>query len=225
MRAWLAALAVLALASPAGAAQDGGRGLRSRAPANPTAVIASEIALNRLAREEGEWKALLEMAAPDAELFVPERVAAQDWLKGRGERGVVTRRDPYAAWMSCDASRGAVYGGWSQDGSHGRFVSFWLRDEKGGYKWLRRYAFPGTDPAGAPDMLSARVADCSKVDTGAAKTSPVSDEEELRELESDDNSLKWTWISGAEGKPQVIIRMWEGKEFVTVFTTDEGFVE
>src|SRR3546814_14659984 len=51
--------------------------------ANPSAFIAAEIRFAQRAQEEGQWTAFRETAHPDAVMFVPERVKAQDWLKSQ----------------------------------------------------------------------------------------------------------------------------------------------
>ncbi|HMO67083.1 MAG TPA: hypothetical protein PKE25_00180, partial [Novosphingobium sp.] len=48
-------------------------------PANPSAVIAAEIAFARMAQEKGQWTAFRTHAAKDGVMFVPQMVLAQDW--------------------------------------------------------------------------------------------------------------------------------------------------
>ena len=48
--------------------------------ANPSAVIATELAFAREAREKGQWTAFRKFAAEDAVMFVPGAVAARPWL-------------------------------------------------------------------------------------------------------------------------------------------------
>ena len=49
--------------------------------ANPSKVIATELAFARTAQEKGQWTAFAEFATDDATMFVPEPVNAKDWLK------------------------------------------------------------------------------------------------------------------------------------------------
>jgi len=129
--------------------------------ANPTALIAAEIALSQLAGEKGQWTAMRDTAAPGAEVFAPAPVNALEWLKRQENPPVATKWEPQAVWMSCDGSIGVVEGSWSQGEASGRFASVWQRQEKGEYKWLLHQ--DGADQAARtapPDMLSAIVADC-----------------------------------------------------------------
>ena len=51
---------------------------------NPSAFIAAEIGFARLAQDKGQWTAFRETSAPEAVMFVPQRVKARDWLKSGG---------------------------------------------------------------------------------------------------------------------------------------------
>src|SRR3546814_15677912 len=68
--------------------------------ANPSAFIAAEIRFAQRAQEEGQWTAFRETAHPDAVMFVPERVKAQDWLK--------SQKDPAAAEIGRASCRAGV---------------------------------------------------------------------------------------------------------------------
>lgn len=131
-----------------------------RAYANPSALIAAEIGLHQLAEKKGLWKAYREEAAPGAELLVPDPVPAEPWLKGRAEPAELPGWQPYAAWISCDGSYGAVEGGWTEGGLSGLYAAIWQRQEDGSYKWLMRQRIGQDRPVSAPDMLSAHVAEC-----------------------------------------------------------------
>lgn len=152
----LCAAGLLLATAAAASAQDRGRG----SYANPSALIAAEIALRHLAEEKGQWAAWRENAAPGAELLAPDPVAADPWLKGRSEPAKLPGWEPYAAWISCDGSFGAVEGGWREPGSTGRYAAVWQRQEDGGYKWVIRQRIGHDHDIAAPDMLSARVAEC-----------------------------------------------------------------
>src|SRR3546814_5917844 len=80
-------LPALALLSLAGCASPSGRGDLYDRPlaANPSAFIAAELAFARLAQDKGQWTAFRETAAADAVMFMPQRVLARDWLKGRAD--------------------------------------------------------------------------------------------------------------------------------------------
>ncbi|MGZ3199005.1 MAG: hypothetical protein ACXWI5_04185, partial [Croceibacterium sp.] len=72
---------VLVSAVCAGSGEARRNGLRPTA--NPSAVIATELAYSRAAQEKGQWTAFRDYAADDAIMFDPQTVKAKDWLKGR----------------------------------------------------------------------------------------------------------------------------------------------
>ncbi|MGN6692381.1 MAG: hypothetical protein ACTHJU_15705, partial [Sphingopyxis sp.] len=91
MRKLFVAATMLALvASGAVAARERNRPLA----ANPSGFIAAEIAFARLAQDKGQWTAFRETAAPDAVMFVPQRVRAQDWLKSKKDPAEAVKWQP-----------------------------------------------------------------------------------------------------------------------------------
>ncbi|MBU0792504.1 MAG: hypothetical protein KJ752_00875, partial [Alphaproteobacteria bacterium] len=86
-RAALTGLAALVLSVASGPAQTQRMPLPSVGPgtANPSAVVAAELGLARLAREEGQWTALRKEAEKDAVIFAPGPVNAPDWLKQQAD--------------------------------------------------------------------------------------------------------------------------------------------
>lgn len=148
--------------------------------ANPSAVIAADLALARAAQEQGQWTALAERAAADATLYVPEPVNALQWLKGRANPPVPDRWQPHQAWSSCDGSLAATHGArQAPDGAPGQYLTVWQRQRNGSYKWLLDVAGPVAQPLARPDMLPATVADCAR--SGTASGTPS----------APDTSLSW----------------------------------
>lgn len=218
---------LLAAATPA-QAQDRGlpRGeradrvsARSRAAlnANPTAVIAAEIALGQLARAKGQWTALRETAAPQAVIFTPEPVDAAQWLKRQDNPPVAARWEPEAAWMSCDGSIGVVEGSWTRGEETGRFASVWQRQEKGEYGWLlHQDGGDQAEPTAPSDMLSAIVADCPerppRRSDEAGPAAPNRTKEQVPPVDameggSDDGTLTWKSGSDASGHRRLLVRI------------------
>jgi hypothetical protein len=143
---------------------------RTRGPlkpvANPSEVIAAELAFARLAQEKGQWSAFRATAAKDAEMFVPQRVKAADWLKGRAEPAQAVKWQPHTVWSSCDGSFAVTRGGWSSDNASGTFATVWQRQQNGGHKWVADMSLTSDGPVRPPEMIAARVAEC-KVRPGA----------------------------------------------------------
>jgi len=169
---------VLAAALTAGplAAQEQGEGhgsrenprghgpLRGPGWADPSDVLAAEIAFARAAQDKGQWTAFRQTAARDAQMFAgspisaPVRVAA--YLKGRADPAVPLKWQPHAAWMACDGSYAVTRGAWQSGKSNGWFITVWQRQEKGGYKWVLDQGDDLKSPLEAPEFLTAEVADC-----------------------------------------------------------------
>lgn len=126
---------------------------------NPSALIAAESAFARLAREKGQWTAFAETAAETAEMFVPERVLAKAWLKGRANPPVPVQWQPSAVWISCDGGTGVTFGAVRGEGN-GWFSTVWERQKKGGYKWVLDQGGTLSAPLRNSDFITGKVADC-----------------------------------------------------------------
>lgn len=151
--------AALLIASPVLAAKrgPGGHGI-----ANPSALIATEVALGQMAAKKGQAKALRAFAADEASPLQPlvgKRAAAQVWISCDGSLGV---------------TRGDVKG---PDNSVGTYVTVWRRQKNGTYRWV-------LDQTGAPGpasddfaMITARIAACPPRSTAPAANSGAGDKE------------------------------------------------
>lgn len=161
----LLATAVPALAQPAPPPDAGeGAGRPQRAYANPSALIAADIAFARLAREKGQWTAFRDMADDAAEMFEPARVLAKTALKDRADPAAPVQWATRAAWISCDGSAGLTYGGWNGPAAtaQGEYVTVWQRQLKGKlpWKWLLDDGGALAQPLPEADWAEGKVADC-----------------------------------------------------------------
>lgn len=174
-----ALLAALAASLVAGCASDGPRargnrldlgGPRDRVEfrANPSAVIAAELAFARLAQEKGQWTAFLETSTGDAVMFVPQPVNARDWLRRQTNPAQAVRWQPHQVWSSCDGTL-AVTKGASQrpDGTAGYFTTVWARQRDGDYKWVLDQGDVLEQPLAAPELIAGKVAECTRPDAPA----------------------------------------------------------
>lgn len=232
MRLWMAV--ALLLAAGAAHAQDAGPGVdrleRREASerqgkqgggqplfaANPSALVAAEIELKLLSQREGQWKSLLKAAAPNAELFVPERVLAAEWLRERAEPESAADWEPLEVWMSCDGSYGVVRGTWRQPDAAGRFMTLWQRQEDGSYKWLLGGGNRHPESHADTDMIAAHVADCSRNET--APTSAAAAGDGGRPVASDDKSLYWNTAQQAGRAWSFDLHSWSGTVYESVFS-------
>lgn len=192
-----------------------GRAAGLHSLANPSALIAAELALGRLARKDGEWKALRETAADEAEMFVPERVRAADWLKTRDGPGEPTRRDGRSVWMSCDGSFGVVHGIWQRRGNTGGFVTVWQRQKDRSYKWLLDFRDAGGEVDAKPqgdtlEMITARVADCLS-NQGSVPSG------DFQFSASKDRSIHWREGLLADGRWDFGLQGWNGQDYAVLF--------
>lgn len=184
--------------------------------ANPSAFVAAEIAFARLAQEKGQWTAFRERAHPDAVMFVPQRVAARDWLKGRKDPPEAVRWQPHAVYVSCDGNAGATTGAWQRGTEQGYFTTVWLRDpRKGEMRWVLDHGDALAEPREAPDFIAARQAACDSrpPDTTDAAAEAGEDGAVGR---APDRTLSWTSSVRADASRRVTIRLWNGSEMAAV---------
>jgi hypothetical protein len=207
------AIAALLLSVIAGAAAPA----RERRPlaANPSAFIAAEIAFSRLAQEKGQWTAFRETAAPEAVMFVPQRVVARDWLRSQKDPAEAVKWQPHAVYASCDGNVGVTTGAWQKGPANGYFTTVWLRDpKKGKLSWTLDHGDTLTTPREAPEFIGAKQAACGSrpgvpIEAGAAG-------EDMVVGLSPDQTLSWTSTVRADKSRRVTIRLWDGKTMATV---------
>jgi hypothetical protein len=178
----------------------------SQAPtagAPPAGPVEAERAFALMAQTDGQWTAFRAFAAPDAVMFVPGEVNAQQWLAGREDPPVPVMWWPGAAWLSCDGRLAVTTGPWVRDGGRlrGFFTTVWQRQADGGWKWLLDHGDTLTEPRGAPDRPEVRRASCDPAAPAA---------------EGSDGSLLWDVELAADGAREVVIRLWNGREHEVV---------
>lgn len=190
--------------------------------ANPSALLAVEIAMKQLAVQIGRSEALRQFAAPDAVMFVPQRVAAAGWLKDNKALPPIDW-DVHRVVISCDGKAGVTTGAWRAPGDvHGYFTTVWQRYEKAGdnAKWLWTLTHDDRldTPLAAPDFVKTDIASCK----GRAPTSITAPSEgvELRQGLSRDQSLSWTWQYRADRSRSLEVKIWDGEKIVTLFTNN-----
>ena len=193
------------------------RGLRPTA--NPSAVVAAELAFARAAQDKGQWTAFAQYAADDAVMYAPQPVLAKAWLKGRANPPQAVKWQPYQVWSSCDGSVAASRGAWQRpDGSVGYFTTIWQRQPDGGYKWVLDSGDKLSRPLAEPDLVQADIADCtargqgrgSLVVHGKLPVAPVSGTPEDRGGQSLDGTLSWSARSAADGSRTISVLLSKG---------------
>lgn len=216
------ALALLLAAAPAVLAQPapgGPEGRPRRSYADPSAVIAADLALSRVAREKGQWRALRDAAGPGAVVFAPRPFDAAAWLKRRPEPTTPTRWQPRAVWISCDGGHAVSRGQWSRGTESGDYVAVWERQKKGEWKWLVHDEGPAAELGEAPEMIAAQVAECSGLRRRPGEGAVLRD---AADAASDDRSLKWRVTLGPDCARVLSVEVWDGRALVPVFTVRRG---
>ena len=173
---------------------------------DPSSVFAAEIAFNRLARDRGQWTAFRETAAEDAVMFVPQRVLAKQWLKGRADPPKPVSWTPSTIYVSCDGNLAASTGNWQRpDGTVGYFTTIWRRDKRGAWEWVLDHGDTLAAPRPASEFLVGKVATCKRgkatEGAGAEVKSPVPPADE---------SLLWNAEVAPDGGRHVMVRVWNG---------------
>lgn len=193
-----------------GAVPGKAQGGRPLFAANPSAVLATEIAFGRAARETGQWTALARFAAADAVMFVPQAVDARTWLKRRRNPPQSARWQPHRVWISCDGSLAATTGAWQQpDGAAGYFTTVWQRQEKGGgYAWVMNQSDTMAEPPEAPEMIEAKIASCERMPADQIAQLPADDAGPSGS--SRDRTLQWSVKVDPQCGRIVTISMWGG---------------
>ena len=186
--------------------------------ANPSKVIAAELAFARTAQEKGQWTAFREFAAREATIFVPQAVDAQDWLKQQTDPAEAVKWQPHEVWSSCDGSLAVTKGAWQRpNGSTGYFTTVWQRQKDGEYKWVMDQGEPLDNPLAAPEFIRTEVADC--------KAEPVITVHHVdlaavnRTVESSDRTLQVEWSAWPSGRRSIWVRIMRAGESVQVFDT------
>ena len=214
MRRFAIIAAALALASCAGARSGGPRNFEPKL-ANPSAVIAAEIAFNRLAQEKGQWTAFRETAAKDAIMFVPQPANAQSWLKGKADPAVPVKWQPHKAFMSCDGKTGVTTGAAQWPGGRsGYFTTVWQYFERGRpgngeWKWVLDHGDFVAVPREPKDMIETRIASCKGKAPAALTAPPVG--AQMKMGFSRDQSLNWTWVVQPGGARTLTVQLWNGE--------------
>jgi hypothetical protein len=193
--------------------------------ANPSALVAQEIAFARLAQETGQWTAYRKYAAPDATLFVPEPVDAWAWLKEQRDPAKAITWQPHMVYISCDGKTAVTRGAWQgEGGKQGMFVNVWQRYEnkRGEGKWF----FQMHDikalakPIKAPEFIGSEAASC-KGKAGTSLTAPAEGEVYKKSL-SYDQSLSWAYTYRPDKSRDFTVALWDGTKMTDMFSYAVG---
>lgn len=182
-----------------------------RGYANPSAVIAAEIAFAQLAQDKGQWTAFRATATKDAVMFDPQMVFAQQFLKGKADPAKAVTWQPHQVWSSCDGSYAVTRGAWQRPDSVGYFTTVWQRQKNGKYKWIMDQGEALPFPMDAPEMIVAKVADCPPGFRGKsprpAKSPAAPFDPSHLSGKSDDGTLSWDVTVTPDGARRFVVTM------------------
>ncbi len=190
----------------------------ARAPgaAQPSTIVAAELAFSRAARERGQWTAFREFAAPDAQIHGEKGpFAALPWLAAQTDPPAAVQWSPRVVVVSCDGSLAASKGRFRDpDGMVGNFVTVWERQADGEYRYVfdvggadnpqpppKQQAEEGDIIVTALDLVQGLIASCPR--PGAPimppPALPVGAEGTEGSTLARDGSLRWHWTHKADG--------------------------
>jgi hypothetical protein len=189
--------------------------------ANPSALVAQEIAFARLAQEKGQWTAFREFAGAGSVMFVPEPVKAPEWLKAQADPAAAVKWQVHKVFMSCDGKTGATSGAWQgTGGKQGHFTTVWqrLENKRGEGKWLFMLddGVPLDEPLKAPEFISSQTASCK----GRAPAALVAPAEGvvMKQSFAFDQSLSWTFQYRPDKSRDVKVALWDGEKMNNVIS-------
>lgn len=184
--------------------------------AQPSLVVAREIAFARAAREDGQWTAFAKFAADDAVLHGRNGpVPAKSALAGLSDPAESVQWSPRTVMMSCDGKVAVSRGRYLYpQGNVGSYVTVWTRNGyEDDYHWI--YDAGGDDVpqptpvepaeneivATAYDYVQGLVADCPRGGESAPPPPALPDAGDARrEVHlSSDGTLRWMWEHHADG--------------------------
>lgn len=187
--------------------------------AQPSLVVAREIAFARAAREEGQWTAFRAFATDDAVLHGRNGpVAAKPVLVTLDDPEKAVQWAPRTVMMSCDGKLAVSQGRFlDPEGFVGTFVTVWERANNADeYHWSydvggRDDPQPEAEEIGADeivvtayDNIQGLVADCPRDGSVPAPPAlgPAGDAARGVEV-SGDGTLRWIWEHRADGTKYV----------------------
>ena len=182
---------------------------RNRTFANPSAIVASELAFAQLAKDKGQWTAFIATSTDQATMFDPDPINAHQYLKGKPNPPVALTWQPYLVWSSCDGSYGVTTGAWQSPKAVGYFTTVWQRQKDGAYKWVMDGGDVLAKPFAVPEFVQAKVANCEH---RAAVPAREPDAATIGG-ESIDRTLRWSARVDAQGGRVFRAATWNGTSF------------
>jgi len=200
--------------------------------AQPSTIVSTEIAYAKAAKAQGFAAAMLEYAAPGAQIHTPDGVVpAQAVADGLAAVGVEPQWGPRLVVKSCDGSLALSQGRYvDEEGVVGNYVTTWARQRDGAYKWTYDAAGPdvpqppprkqfedGDIVVTALDVVQGLVATCPREGepTPPPPPIPVGEGGASAAQVSRDGTLRWRWEHREGGTKYVTADYYFEGEWVT----------
>ncbi|MEE4315844.1 nuclear transport factor 2 family protein [Erythrobacter dokdonensis] len=183
--------------------------------AQPSRIVSTEIAFARAAREQGQWTAFRQFAAPGAILHTPTGPVPLDtYIAGEADPAEAVQWEPRAVAISCDGAVAVSQGRYRDpDGTVGNFVTVWERQGDGQYRYV--YDVGGPDVPQPPprkpvedgdivvtsiDAVLGLVASCPRGDEVPPPPAiPIGEDGKADARLSRDGTLRWRWEQRDDG--------------------------
>ena len=193
----------------------------SPSSSNASIILERDIAQNALAQESGVYKALLETAADNAILFIPEPTDAKKWL-GAQKPLTNTKWQPHAVYASCDGKTGVVTGNIQWGEANGYYTTIWQYFEsasgQGAWRWIVSHGDKVEFPKKAPKTILSRTASCEGKAPVALQAPNIG--VQMKQGLAYDQSLSWRWQYRGDKSHQLVVKIWDGKKNITVLTNE-----
>ncbi|PLK22882.1 hypothetical protein C0V72_12480 [Porphyrobacter sp. TH134] len=247
MRLFACALAIaapLALAACGGGAGGGKPNSRQLAVINralatapgaaqPSTIVAAELAFSRAARERGQWTAFRQFAAPGALLHGKDGpFAIEPWLATQTDPAEAVQWEPRVIAMSCDGAVAVSKGRYRDpQGKVGSFVTVWERQSDNTYRYI--FDVGGDDVPQPPprkaveegdivvteiDAVQGMVATCPRGGPGTTPpppAMPIGEDGKADARLSRDGTLRWRWEHRADGTRYIAADYFDQGRWVT----------
>jgi hypothetical protein len=215
---WALALTACASPRPKGPPTAVINRVLARAPgaAQPSTIVAAEIAFARAAREQGQWTAFRQFAAPGALLHGADGpFLIEPWLATQTDPPQAVQWEPRAVVISCDGALAVSQGRYRDpEGKVGNFVTVWERQGNGDYRYV--FDAGGDDVPQPPprpkvedgdivvtsiDAVLGMVASCPRGggEIPPPPAIPLGEDGKTDAKLSRDGTLRWRWEHRADG--------------------------
>ena len=106
--------------------------------AQPSRVVANDLAFARAAREDGQWTAFSAYAGPGAMIHGRSgAIPAAPWLARQTNPPQAVKWAPKEIWMSCDGVLAVSQGRFvDPEGMVGSYLTVWQREGRTDYRWV-----------------------------------------------------------------------------------------